>query len=210
MRGIKHFIWDFDGTLFDTYPMISSSFQSALRDCGVEADRDEIYRLMMKSIPETFEYYSKKYKLGEDLSAHYKRYMQNESSETSFPFPYVTNICELISKSGKFNYLFTHRGNSANQFLQDNNMQFFFVETVTAENGFKRKPDPEAIYYLLNRYNMKKEETLMVGDRKVDIQSGENAGISTCYITNGFALGDVSSDYCFNNIRDMYKQVAQL
>ena len=30
MRNIQHFIWDFDGTLFDTYPVIIGDLRKAL------------------------------------------------------------------------------------------------------------------------------------------------------------------------------------
>ena len=31
----QHFIWDFDGTLFNTYPRMVKCFDHALRQCGV-------------------------------------------------------------------------------------------------------------------------------------------------------------------------------
>ena len=34
IRNIKHFIWDFDGTLFDTYPIIIQQIQTALAGFG--------------------------------------------------------------------------------------------------------------------------------------------------------------------------------
>jgi len=30
MRDVEHFFWDFDGTLFDTYPVIIENLQLAL------------------------------------------------------------------------------------------------------------------------------------------------------------------------------------
>ena len=38
----RHFVWDFDGTLFDTYPRMTKSFQHALAVCGVQADEADI------------------------------------------------------------------------------------------------------------------------------------------------------------------------
>jgi len=32
VRCVKHFIWDFDGTLFDTYPIIIAQMQAVLGD----------------------------------------------------------------------------------------------------------------------------------------------------------------------------------
>ena len=37
MKEMKLFIWDFDGTLLDTYANLVRYMQMALRDCGYDA-----------------------------------------------------------------------------------------------------------------------------------------------------------------------------
>ena len=41
MKNIRHFIWDFDGTLFDTYPVIIEDLNLALREFGFGCDFPE-------------------------------------------------------------------------------------------------------------------------------------------------------------------------
>ena len=38
MKDIQHFIWDFDGTLFDTYPVIIDDLRCALQEYGKDLD----------------------------------------------------------------------------------------------------------------------------------------------------------------------------
>ncbi|WP_202621575.1 HAD family hydrolase [Anaerocolumna sedimenticola] len=38
----KHIIWDFDGTLFDTYPVTGIAFQMTLKENGILESLDEI------------------------------------------------------------------------------------------------------------------------------------------------------------------------
>lgn len=40
------YIWDFDGTLFDTYPIMLDSMMKALEDRQVVADPKAVYRLL--------------------------------------------------------------------------------------------------------------------------------------------------------------------
>ena len=54
-------------------------------------------------------------------------------------------------------------------------------EILTMEDGFKRKPDPEAINYLVDKYNLNKNFTYYVGDRHLDIDSANNAGIRSIF-----------------------------
>lgn len=49
-----------------------------------------------------------------------------------------------------------------------------------------RKPDPEAVYAILDRFGVTKEECLYIGDSEVDIKTGHNAGVTTVGVTWGF------------------------
>ena len=42
MIGLNAYIWDLDGTLFDSYGSISSSLVDLAAECGVADTRDEI------------------------------------------------------------------------------------------------------------------------------------------------------------------------
>jgi phosphoglycolate phosphatase-like HAD superfamily hydrolase len=46
MQQIRHFIWDFDGTLFDTYPVIIKNLRSALAEYGRDCDPVDAMRRM--------------------------------------------------------------------------------------------------------------------------------------------------------------------
>ena len=58
-------------------------------------------------------------------------------------------------------------------------MSRYFIEILTIEDGFQRKPNPEAINYLISKYNMNRNSTYYVGDRKLDIESANNANIKS-------------------------------
>ena len=42
-KNMRNYIWDFDGTLFDTYPAMVDGAQQALKDFGINMDKKEIY-----------------------------------------------------------------------------------------------------------------------------------------------------------------------
>ena len=54
-----------------------------------------------------------------------------------------------------------------------------FTEIVTALNGFRRKPGPDAILYLIEKYRREKSHCFYVGDRSLDVEAAINAGISS-------------------------------
>ena len=48
---------------------------------------------------------------------------------------------------------------------------------ITGKDGFKRKPDPSAVLYLVKKYDLDREKTFYIGDRTLDIECAVNAGI---------------------------------
>ena len=54
---------------------------------------------------------------------------------------------------------------------------------MVRENGFPGKPAPDAVLYLLEKHGLDPAETIMIGDRDLDGQSGINAGATGCLLT---------------------------
>lgn len=177
----KDIIWDFDGTLFDTYSAIAGAFRRALMEEGIEQTEEEILKQIRISITHGINYYRDNYSMNvEKFVDRFVKYENRIDETMTFPFPYAAEICRMIIDKGGRNFILTHRGESTYKFLKHHNMFHLFTEIVTEEHGFKRKPDPEAFEYLLNKYNIKKEDALMVGDRMVDLAGAKNSGIKSC------------------------------
>ena len=68
------------------------------------------------------------------------------------------------------------------EILSKTEIKELFTEIVTADNGFKRKPDPESINYLKEKYQI--VSCLVIGDRPLDIEAGQAAGFSTYLFDN--------------------------
>ena len=76
---------------------------------------------------------------------------------------------------------------------------------MTSENHFKRKPDPEAIYYILQKYNINKEEAYYIGDRPLDILCAKNANIKGIFLKNALMNLDVDADRIIYNLIELTK-----
>lgn len=181
----NHIIWDFDGTLFDTYPVMARCFQGMLAKHGIEEQEDCISALMKVSIGETYRHFIGKYLLGDGFKKQYEDLRTKNEFESVLPFNGIPEVLRTICESCGYNYLFTHRGNSALRLLEKYDLLSYFKEAVTKEQNFARKPSPDAIHYLMNKYGFPAEEAIMVGDREIDILSGKNAGIFSCCFTGG-------------------------
>jgi HAD superfamily hydrolase (TIGR01549 family) len=93
--------------------------------------------------------------------------------------PYAKETLAKLKELGYQNIIYTHKGRSTIEILKKIEIASYFYDVITKENGFKRKPDPEGILYILNKYNIEKEEAIYIGDRPLDLLCAKNAGIKS-------------------------------
>lgn len=198
---IRNYLWDFDGTLFDTYPVMATAFREALHDFGHEAEYFDIYAKMKISMDVVVEHYVERFRLETAFVDRYLGILDQRIDEIR-AFPDVEETLGAIVKKGGKNFIVTHRGNTTYTVIEHLQLRRFFVECVTRENGFARKPNPDAINYLLEKYSMKPEETIMVGDRALDILAGKNAGCMTAYFRGDSYVEDVEADIDVSSFKD--------
>ena len=149
MKNIKLFIWDFDGTLLDTYPFTTMCLKNALADCGYHISQTEILEKMMKSIRYAIKYYSETYQIP-DLKERYEKYHAAEANAPVQIFPGVKEVLRRVQEIGAANYIFTNRDMSVYPMLEKAGILEEFQEIVTADDPtFVIKPAPDTIHYLM-------------------------------------------------------------
>lgn len=182
----KHIIWDFDGTLFDTYPVMGSIFKKMLEEKGINEPLDEILKHMKISMTYALKHYEEKYHINGIFIEEYKRRRRETEVNVCKPYPGMDELCKHIHSSGKRNYLYTHRGESSIKLLEKFGLSDCFSEIITSQSaGFARKPSPDSIYHLIDKHKINHSEAIMIGDRDLDILSAKNAGIHSCFFTEG-------------------------
>ncbi|AMV61598.1 hydrolase, haloacid dehalogenase-like family [Pediococcus damnosus] len=173
--------WDFDGTLFDTYPIMVKSFKHALMTNGITVtnqDLHELYRQMrQESLGQTLKTVAAKNKLNsEDLEQTYR---SNEATllANAQPFESAYDICQKNVQNHGRNFLLTHRDDQAKKLLQKHGFELLFSGAVTGANNFPRKPNPASLNFLIQKFQAEKKTAIMIGDRNLDISAAHNAGI---------------------------------
>lgn len=199
----KHIIWDFDGTLFDTYSVMAKIFKDLLEKENIEEPIEEIVKKMQVSMAFTLNYYKKKYNISNDFINEYQTQRKIKELTLTKPFAEIENICDYIHSTNRKNYLYTHRGESSVTLLKSHGLYDYFTDFITLEQGFERKPSPDALNYLIDKYSIQHEEAIMIGDRELDLLAAKNAGIGACYFNENGEEND-NSDYVIDNFKELY------
>jgi HAD superfamily hydrolase (TIGR01509 family) len=179
----RHIIWDVDGTLFDTYPTMARAIRAALNDLGKDAPLDWIQKLAKESLGHCGSVLADTYGLqGDDLWQQFDKHYACITPEENLPFPGVIDVCEYIRSLKGKNVVVTHRGRQGTtELLAAHHMAHYFAGCVSGDDGYPRKPHPGAFEAAMAHYDLKRKETLTVGDRAIDILAGQAAGIFSCF-----------------------------
>ena len=201
MKNMKLFIWDFDGTLVDSYPNSVGCMQRALRDFGYDATYEQILEQMLDNIGVAIRYFTDKFQIPE-LSERFYAYAANQ--EPVVLFDNVVDVLHRIQELGGTNLIFTNRNETIFPMLEQVGITEEFAEVVTTLHpNFAWKPAPDAIVYLMEQYGGTVDNTVMIGDRVCDLGSAWNAGCKTCHLLTPAVPQYPPCDWRIRNFQEM-------
>ena len=202
----KAAIWDLDGTLLDSYDVIVGSLKLVMEEQGVDIDYQTIWDHAITSSVSSF--------LKEQVASYglplelLKQRYQEISGSKYMDIKLMKNAKEILQQlqnAGVENYVYTHRGRTTIPVLDNLGLTGFFKEILTSQSGFARKPAPDAVNYLVEKYDLEKSYTYYVGDRSLDMQCAQNAGIPGILFlvpdTPGTATGEET--YIVNDLMEI-------
>lgn len=172
------FIWDLDGTLLDSYEAILAGIQETYEQYKLPFDREEVKQFILRySVKDLLVRDADKYGLDSD---ELNRVRATSLKEKNTQIPLMTGAREILdwtAQQGIQNFVYTHKSDNAFQVLEDLGVRHHFTEILTSDSGFARKPSPEALLFLIEKYGLDKENTYYIGDRMLDVETAVNAGI---------------------------------
>lgn len=198
------YIWDLDGTLIDSYPGILDALMSIMEYYKIDIKREDVYtKIMQKSVVDFLNEIDEKYGiLKEDTIKLYQEYRLNNQMDVSLE-RYAKETLSELKKRGNTHFIYTHKGEATADILKNLGIYEYFEEVVTSLNHFKRKPDPEAIEYIMNKYHINPKDCYYVGDRPIDILCAKNANIKGILYKKEGSPIDISADIIIHNLNDL-------
>ncbi|NQP32325.1 HAD-IA family hydrolase [Streptococcus suis] len=174
------FIWDLDGTLLDSYEAILAGIQETYEQYELPFDREEVRKYILRySVKDLLVRDADKYGLNSD---ELNRVRATSLKEKDTQIPLMTGARDILDwtvEQGIQNFVYTHKSDNAFQVLEDLGVRHHFTEILTSDSGFARKPSPEALLFLIDKYGLEKEHTYYIGDRLLDVETAVNAGIQS-------------------------------
>ena len=183
---IKAIIFDVDGVLIDSNEIIIEAYQKTAKKLGLRIPSpQELVDLFGKPLEEMV-------KILWPNANHefYIKEFRESFMDESLVIPPVDGVVNTVKQlknlgfklgiiTGKIMF-FTQKH------LKESGFDIkWFDDISTFEITKEHKPDPEPLFYVMNKLNVKPEETLYVGDSKSDYECAKNAKVEYVAVLTG-------------------------
>ncbi|MFZ5647283.1 MAG: HAD-IA family hydrolase [Bacillota bacterium] len=183
---LKALLFDLDGTLINSIPLITWSFQKTFEYFGLPWRNGEVLKTIGIPLREVAERYMPG-RAGEFIEK-YTLFQREKHMNYIKPYPGTAETMEFIKNCGYCTAVVTSKRKSpALKDLEITGLDKYFDITVAVEDVSRPKPDPEPVLKALALLNIKPGNALFVGDSWYDIMSGRQAGVATVGVTWGMA-----------------------
>lgn len=192
MNVHKAAIFDLDGTLLNTLPDIANAMNRVLQRYNAPQHSSGSYRhfigkgirnCVQKALPEHLQSGEIIEDCIQQFNIEYERHWNTKTS----PYPEIPSILDHLTQKGvrmailsNKPHIFIHR--CVETFLQPSQFEFIFGQ----RQGIPPKPSPIVAENICKKMKLSPEHFIFVGDTVVDIQTAQNAGMTSIAVTWGY------------------------
>lgn len=186
----KVLLFDLDGTLTDPMIGITTSVQYALRKMGIE--EPSLEKLTPFIGPPLVQSFKEFYHLSEEEAQQALRYYRERFSTVGLyenkVYPGMKALLQTLVEQGKRLYVATSKPTVfSTKILEHFELAKYFTAVIGSElDGTRAEKDEVIAFVLAQLGEYKKEEILMVGDRKYDILGARKNGIAVAAVGYGY------------------------
>ncbi len=209
-QGPKAILFDLDGTLIESFGSVRDTLISALIHSGYQPPEGDVYgELFGRSEHDVF------VKLGfpeekiPGLMDEWTRCTEEYTGEIPY-FEGIPELLQALRQRGCALGVITGRNRKTTRTVPlalelEKTMDVF----VNPDDTVKGKPDPEPVFFALEKLNYSPEQTIYIGDSANDIAAAFSAGCTSILVTWG-GVKDASGfpvqpDYVVSTVGELKK-----
>jgi phosphoglycolate phosphatase len=193
MTAANNILFDFDGTLMNTWPGIEATLSASLQALNIPV-RDDAITQALVGVPlmRVFEELLDGDPANASLATQkYRELFPVVGMSGARPFEGVVRMLERLTLGGRVLFLVTARNEMiTKQMMKDHGLTGFFTWVRGEQEG--EVPDGKAhmVAEVLHRFELDPGGCVMVGDRRYDIDAANANGMKAVGVTYGYGTDE--------------------
>lgn len=206
---MKHWIFDLDGTLVNSFPCYTKVVVEVIQDFGIRLSEDDQEQIK-HHYPKRF---LAQFLKPEQIDPAFDKVVAT-SLQRLGEVPIYEGVYDLLNFLRSKNCLlsvFTARERiTALGILEATRLRQHFSHIVTRDCVINCKPSPDGIHRILNESKSLAEQAVMIGDHLMDMESAKSAGVKRISVNwdGSVSHAHVLSDLHFTCIRELHSWAA--
>ena len=185
----KGYIFDFDGTLADTFLDSLIAFNKSLIEYDVDTfhinDLENVSYVDFRNFAHRLEDNADNLPIKDIQLAYRRNSLESKRYHTEL-YPGIRDVLKTLKDNGVSISICSNR----DQILLDSLVDYLLGDiafdcVVGYRKGLPGKPDPYKLNRIIEKSNLDKDNVLYVGDRSADILTAENANVDMAFVTWG-------------------------
>lgn len=187
----KLIVFDLDGTLIDSLGGIAASINRTRADYGFAPLARELISSFtgdgaVKLLERSFADVALPVPVEEAMERMIRNYADNPVTDTAL-YPGVAEGMKVLQESGcLLNVVSNKPVVVGEKILTHFGIMPYLTENIGGGSGFPLKPAPDALFYLMKKYQVSQENVWMVGDHHTDLNFALNGGVRSIFCKYGF------------------------
>ena len=194
----KLMIFDLDGTILATLDDLYNSVNYALSTLGYPTRSytevrafvgNGMLNLIKRSAPDG----ASEDEIQNILTTFRSHYAIHKADCTK-PYTGIEKVLDNLKKQGAILTVLSNKDDDAVGVLCEKYFPNVFDFTAGNRADRKRKPDPESVHAIINKYGLTTRDTVYIGDSEVDVLTAKNAKVDCVAVSWGFRDREVLVD----------------
>ncbi|MFH0920034.1 MAG: HAD family hydrolase [Fibrobacterota bacterium] len=208
-------IFDFDGTLVDTFPGIYCGWQKTFQRLGLPPIGENTVRAAIGPAKDAY----LRLILGENYNQHqeqalelYRLFYKEECTTKTFVYPGIYPLLQRLQDRGMYMAIASNKPHpQVLQLTERFKFNPYFDPILAPEKVKEGKPEPDMFLACAQTWGVPPEAILVVGDTELDMEAGKRAGMPRAAALWGYStrekLSALAPEFSADTPMDIYSYV---